>query len=94
MDATLHDGYRDVCDVAEDEVAVVAYYGGVGEVGDVGVGDGGGGLDVVGEAAEAGAKDDADGGNDGGAGLDVGDGGLRLIVEVGHRFILRAVAGR
>ena len=41
MDAALHDGDRAPPDGAEDEVAGVACDGGLGEVGDVGVGDGG-----------------------------------------------------
>jgi len=86
VDAALHDGYGDAGDVAYDEMAGVADDGGLGEVGDVGVGDGGGGFDVGGEVAEAGAEDDADGWSDGGAGADVGGGGLSVAIEIGHHF--------
>ncbi len=51
VDAALHDGYGDSADGAEDELAGVAGYGGDGEMGDVGVGDGDGGLDLRGEVA-------------------------------------------
>ena len=60
MDAALHDGDGNSGDVAEDEVAGVAFDGGLGEVGDSGVGDGGGGLDGGGYGSEAGAEDEAD----------------------------------
>ena len=60
VDAALHDGDGDAGDSAEDEVAGVAFDGGAGEVGNLGVGDAGGAADVVGEVAEAGAEDDAD----------------------------------
>ena len=83
MDAALHDGYGDARDGAEDEVAGVAYDGGLGEVRDVGVGDGDGGIDGGGEVAEAGAEDDADARRGRGEGLDMGGGGLGSGVEVG-----------
>ncbi len=67
VDAALHDGDGDAGDGAEDEVAGVAFDGGLREVGDVGVGDGDGSANVRGEGAEAGAEDDAYG-SEGGRG--------------------------
>lgn len=82
VDAALHDGYGDAGDLAEDEVAGVALDGGLREVGDVGVGDAGGGFDVGGEAAETGAEDDAESWLEWGLAADVVGGGLRFAVEV------------
>ena len=56
--AALHDGDGCAGDGAEDEATGVADDGGLGEVGDCGVGDGGGGVDLGGEVAEAGTEDD------------------------------------
>ena len=60
VDAALHDGDGDSGDGAEDELAGVAFDGGLREVGDVGVGDDGRVFDLRGEVAEAGAEDDAE----------------------------------
>ncbi len=84
VDAALHDGYGDAADGAEDELAGVADDGGERPVGDVGVGDGGGGFDLGGEVAETGAEDDAEGGLEGGLGADVVGCGLGLLEQVGH----------
>ena len=84
MHAALHDGYGDAADGAEDQFAGVAYDGGERPVGDVGVGDGGGGFDLGGEVAETGAEDDAEGGLERGLGADVVGCGLGLLEQVGH----------
>ena len=86
VDAALHDGYGNACDGAEYEVAGVAYDGGLGEVGNVGVGNACGRLDVGGEVSEAGAEDDAEHGPEWSFTLDVADGGLCSAEEV-VRFI-------
>jgi hypothetical protein len=86
VDAALHDGDGDARDGAEDEVAGVAFDGGAGEVGNLGVGDASGSADVVGEVAEAGAEDDADVGGKVRRGADVVGGGLGVAVEIGHRW--------
>ncbi len=59
--AALHDGYLRAVDRPEDELAGVALHGGERPARDIGVGDGGGVLDLRGELAEAGAEDDAEG---------------------------------
>ena len=84
VDAALHDGYGDSGDVAEDEFAGVAFDGGLREVGDVGVGDGGGVFDLRGEVAEAGAEDDAEARGEWGEGADVVGGGGGSGVLVSH----------
>ena len=88
MDAALHDGDADSADGAEDELAGVACDGGERPAGDVGVGDGGGVLDLRGEVAEAGAEDDPDDGGERGAGLDVlgGGGGAEVRIWVFCHF--------
>ena len=53
-------------------------------MGDVGVGDDGGVLDAIGEVAEAGAEDDAEGGPEGGLVADVAGGELCLLEYVSH----------
>ena len=84
MDAALHDGYGDAADGAEDKLAGVANDGGKRPVGDVAIGDGGGGFDLGGEVAETGAEDDAEGRLKGGLGADVVRCGLGLLEQVGH----------
>jgi hypothetical protein len=80
----LHDGDLDAGDAAEDELAGVAGDGGERPVGNVGVGDGSGVLDLGGEVAEAGAEDDAEGGGVGIPGTDVVCGGGGAGVLAGH----------
>src|SRR6266851_2923380 len=88
VDAALHDGYGDAGVGAsycpEDEFAGVADDGGLGEVRDFGVGDGGGVLHLRGEVAEAGAEDDAEGWLERGLAADDVGGGLGLRIKVGH----------
>ncbi len=84
VDAALHDGYGDACDRSEDEFAGVSGDGGLGETGDVGVGDRRGVLNLGGEVAEAGAENDAEDRGDRGLGVDVGGCGFRSGEEIGH----------
>jgi hypothetical protein len=88
VDAALHDGYGDTCDGSEDEISGVALYGGAGKVGDFGVGDAGGVLDLSCEVAEAGAEDDADAGVGVGGDADVVGGGLSVAIKVSHDLVL------
>ena len=60
MDAALHDEDGFAAQRAGDDAAGVAFDGGLGEVGDVGVGDEDGIGDGVGDCAQAGAEDDAE----------------------------------
>jgi hypothetical protein len=60
VDAALHDGDGNSCYSPEDEVAVVAFDGGLREVRDGGVGDGRRIFYLGAEAAQARAEDDAD----------------------------------
>jgi len=60
VDAALHDGDWDSGDVAEDKLAGVAFDGGLREVRNLGVRNGGRVFDLRGEVAEAGAEDDAE----------------------------------
>ena len=87
MDAALHDGDGDSSDGAKDEVAGVSLDSGCGEVGDLSVGNARGVVDVLGEVAKAGAKDDADGWGDVRRGANVVGSGLGVGVEVAHLFL-------
>ena len=58
MEAALHGHDRLTAEAAEEEVAFVARGRGAREVGDGGVGDGGGIGEAVGQSAEAAAEDD------------------------------------
>jgi len=87
VDAALHDGYGDSGDGADDESSAVADYGGLGEVGDVGVWNRDGILHLGGEVAEARAQDDAEGGLEWCLAADGGDCGLGLRVKVSHRLL-------
>ena len=58
MEAALHGHDRLTAEAAEEEVAFVARGRGAREVGDGGVGDGGGVGEAVGQGAEAAAEDD------------------------------------
>ncbi len=58
--AALHDSDSDAADGAEDELALVAFDGGARKVRDLRVGDDDGVFNLRGEAAEAGAEDDAE----------------------------------
>ena len=84
VDAALHDGDGNSGDGAENELAGVAFDGGLREVWDVGVGNGGGIFDLRREVAEAGAEDDAEARRQRREGADVGYGGDGLGVLVGH----------
>ena len=84
VDATLHDGYGDARDSAENKMAGVSLNGGGGEVRNLGVGNSQGVVDLGGEAAEPGAEDDAEGGTQVGGGANVVNGGMGFAVEIGH----------
>ena len=87
--AALHDGDGDAADGADDELALVAFDGGAREVRDLGVGDDDGVLDLRGEAAEAGAEDDAERGLEVGLEEDVGEGLRDAGVEIGRVVLIR-----
>ena len=84
MHAAGHDGDRHAGDRAEEERAGVAFDGGAGEVGDLGIGNGDRGFNLLREGAKAGAEDDADARGRGGEGANVGEGGGGLV-EKGQR---------
>ena len=84
VEAAFHDDDRHAFEPAADEPAAVARGGRFGEVRDRVVVERGGDIDLLDEAAEAGAEDDAGVGRFVEFGLNGGGGGFDLVVEFEH----------